>query len=261
MALAPLSLHTTSGLGGSRPCARTSLDGADDPRRAHGEQQEERDEHENGGPDERRSVAVEVTDEDPRDHRADRLSEGPYPGAEAGHFGSALGNNEVDEEGNIERGPDTVREAYECHDDQGLRDGLHLRADKRDERERNHAHREHGFLSDAVGKVARGDRTYDRPQERGEKELEGVAFGRAELVHREPSEVGNDPTGAEPEDRRREDVLRQLALREQAADIFADVDLHAIFRRRGRLGLADADGGDGEADHEDRGNQDEDELR
>src|SRR2546426_5027065 len=150
MALAPLSLHTTSGLGGSRPCARTLLGGADDPRRPHGEQQEERDEHENGGPDKRRSVAVEATDENPCDDRADRLGEGPHPGAEAGHFGSALGNNEVDEERNVERGPDTVREAYEGHDDQGLRDCLHLRADKRDERERDHAYSEHGFLSEAV---------------------------------------------------------------------------------------------------------------
>ena len=231
MALAPLSLLTTRGGVGSRPCARTWLGRPDDLRGPYGQQQKERDENEHGSPDKRRSVAVEVANEDPGDDRPDRLRERPNPGPESGHFGGTLGDHEVDQERNVERRPDPVREADEGHDDEGLRDGLHLRTDERDDRERDHADREDGFLADAVGQIAGGDRTNNRPEERREKELERVALRGPELVDREPRQIWDDSTGAEPENRCGENVFRKLALCEEAANIFADVDLDSILRR------------------------------
>src|SRR5439155_21928565 len=129
MALAPLSLHTTHYVEGSVPAQGRGLYRPGHLRGPYDQQQKEGDENENGGPNKRRSVAVEVTDQDPGDDRPDRLREGPNPGAEAGHFSGAPGDDEVDEERNVERGPDPGRSGDERHDDEGLGDGLHVRAD------------------------------------------------------------------------------------------------------------------------------------
>src|SRR5688572_22182477 len=113
MALAPLILHTNRGRTWFQEasCARTlHSGGAGYLRRADGEQEEEGDEYEDPGTDERRSVAIEVPDEDPRDHRADRLRQGPHSRAEAGHLCGTRGNHEVDEERDVQGRPDSVRE-------------------------------------------------------------------------------------------------------------------------------------------------------
>src|SRR3989442_148913 len=83
---------------------------------------------------------------------------------------------------------------------------------------------ENRLLADAIGEVPGGDRTDDRPDKGGKKELEGVALGGAELVDGEAREVREDTAGAEPEDRGGEHVLRKLALGEQTAHVAADVD-------------------------------------
>src|SRR5207247_11089627 len=63
------------------------------------------------------------------------------------------------------------------------------------------------------------------------------------------------------EDRGGEHVLRKLALGEQAAHVAADVDPHSLLGRGRGFGLSDPNGGHSECDHQDRGDENEDELR
>src|SRR5438874_2107355 len=229
-------------------------------RGSDGEEQQEGDEHQDGGADEGRPVAVEVPDQDPRDHRADGLGQRPHAGTQTGHLGGALGHDEVDQERNVQRRPHAVGEADEAHHHEGLGNRDDLRAGQGKEGERHKPDGEDRRLPDAVGDVTGGDRAEDRSEEGGKEELEGVTFARAELVDGEARQIREDAAGAEPEDSGGEDVLRQLALGEETAHVAPDVDPYSSFRSGRRFGLADSDGRDGERHYEDRGDQNEHEL-
>src|SRR5437879_8077831 len=261
MALAPLASHTSAAAMRFPSLCKDALAGADHPGGFDREQEEERDKHEDRRADERGPVTREVPDQDAGDDGPDRLGERPHAGPEAGHFGGALRYDEVHEQRDVERRPHTVGETDERHDDEGLRNGRDLRADEREECEGDETDREDGLLPDAIGEVPGGDRTDDRPDKGGKKELEGVALGGAELVDGEAREVREDTAGAEPEDRGGEHVLRKLALGEQTAHVAADVDPHSFGGGRRGFGLSDPDGRHGECDHQDRGDENEDELR
>src|SRR5207249_553033 len=228
MALAPLASHTSAAAMRFPSLCKDALAGADHPGGSDREQEEEGDKHENRRADERGPVTREVPDQDASDDGPDRLGERPHAGPEAGHFGGALRYDEVHEQRDVERRPHTVGETDESHDDEGLRNGRDLRADEGEKCERDETNRENGLLPDAIGEVPGGDRTDDRPDKGGKKELEGVALGGAELVDGEAREVREDTAGAEPGDRGGEHVLRKLALGEQTADVAADVDPHSV---------------------------------
>src|SRR6266550_943725 len=142
-------------------------DGAASVRGVDRQEKEEAQKDEGRGPDERRAVAIEVSDHDPGDDRADRLREGPDSRAEAGHLGGALPRDEVDEQGNVERCPDPVGDPNEAHGDERLGHVLNLRSDERDQGEREHPDSEHLLLAVAIGGVARGDRAHDRSEQGG----------------------------------------------------------------------------------------------
>src|SRR5256886_10788533 len=201
MALAPLASHTSAAAMRFPSLCKDALAGPRHPRRSDREQEQERDEDENRRADERGPVTREVPDQDAGDDGPDRLGERPHAGPEAGHFGGALRYDEVHEQRDVERRPHTVGETDERHDDEGLRNGCDLRADEREECERDETHRENGLLPDAIGKVSGGDRTDDRPAKGRKKELEGGALSGAELVDGEAREVWQEAARAKPEDR------------------------------------------------------------
>src|SRR5438094_10335005 len=261
MALAPLASHTSAAAMRFPSLCKDALAGADHPGGSDREQEEEGDKHENRRADERGPVTREVPDQDAGDDGPARPGERAPAGPEAGHLGGARRYAEVHEQRDVERRPHPVGETDEGHDDEGLRNGGDLRADEGEKCERDETNRENGLLPDAIGEVPGGDRTDDRPDKGGKKELEGVALGGAELVDGEAREVREDTAGAEPEDRGGEHVLRKLALGEQTAHVAADVDPHSFGGGRRGFGLSDPDGRHGECDHQDRGDENEDELR
>src|SRR2546430_16599862 len=150
MALAPLASHTNAAAMRFPALCKDGLAGTGHPRRSDREQQEEGDEDEHRRADERGPVTREVPDQDAGDDGPDRLGERPYARPEAGHFGGALGYHEVHEQRNVERRPHTVGETDEGHDDEGLRNGCDLRADEREECERDETDRANELLPDAI---------------------------------------------------------------------------------------------------------------